>query len=319
MIIRFWGTRGSLPTALTAETVRTKILQSLELANGQDISTPESREAFVDSLPFPIAGTFGGASSCVEIDRGEGPFIVCDMGSGLREFGLDSLKRASGGNRPGEYVFFISHVHWDHICGFPFFVPAFNPANRIRVYGGHDVEAALVRQQDVPSFPVPLSFMGSEKLFTRTALDRPIEVDDYRVTVRKQHHHGDSFGYRFEIDGKVIVYTTDAEHKLDDEAQLDAHVEFMRDADLVIFDTMYSMADAISIKEDWGHSSNIVAVDLCHRADVRHLVMFHHEPVYDDAMIRRNHEDTIRYEELLRPGSIALKVSCAYDGLEIEV
>ena len=319
MKIRFWGTRGSLPTAMTADTLKSKMLQVMEQTNGKDLSTPEAREAALDALPFSVKGTYGGASSCVEIDRGEGGFIVCDMGSGLREFGLDAMRRIATEGRQTAYSFFISHVHWDHICGFPFFIPAFNPASELRVHGGHDVEAALLRQQDVPSFPVPLHFMQSKKEFTQTPMDTPISIDDYTVTVRKQHHHGDSFGYRFEIDGKVIVYTTDAEHKLEDEEQLDAHVEFMRDADLVVFDTMYSMADAISIKEDWGHSSNIVAVDLCHRADVKHLVMFHHEPVYDDAMILKNHEETIRYEELLRPGSIALQITCAYDGLEIDL
>ena len=95
-------------------------------------------------------------------------------------------------------------------------------------------------------------------------------------------------------------------------------IDFFRDADLVIMDTMYSLADAVSMKADWGHSSNVVAVDLCHRAQARRLVMFHHEPIFNDNTIRKIHLDTIRYEKLMRKES-ALEVLCAYDGLEVSL
>ena len=113
-----------------------------------------------------------------------------------------------------------------------------------------------------------------------------------------------------------MVYSTDSEHKLDDRISIQRFVEFFRDADLVIMDTMYSLADAVSMKDDWGHSSNVVAVDLCHRAKARRLAMFHHEPIFDDDTIRKMHLDTIRYEGLMRKES-ALEVLCAYDGLEV--
>ena len=115
-----------------------------------------------------------------------------------------------------------------------------------------------------------------------------------------------------------MIYSTDAEHKLDEVSDTQAAVDFYRDADLVIFDSMYSLADSVSVKEDWGHSSNVVGVDLCHRAGVKHYCMFHHEPICDDEMIFQVLKETIRYEEITREGQ-AFKVSSAYDGLEIEV
>ena len=144
------------------------------------------------------------------------------------------------------------------------------------------------------------------------------EVAGCRVEVIRQHHDNDSYGYRFGCHGKSLVYSTDSEHKLDDTASMQRFVEFLRNADLVIMDTMYSLVDAVSVKADWGHSSNVVAVDLCHLANARRLAMFHHEPVFDDNMIRKLHLDTIRYEELTRRGSM-LDVLCAYDGLEVSL
>jgi ribonuclease BN (tRNA processing enzyme) len=127
---------------------------------------------------------------------------------------------------------------------------------------------------------------------------------------------GDSSGYRFEAQGKVVVYSTDSEHPLAQAEHAERFVRFFGGADLVIFDAMYSLADAISVKADWGHSSNIVGVELCQMAEARHLCLFHHEPVFDDAAIDAVLAETRRLEEITR-GAIPLHVSAAYDGMEI--
>jgi ribonuclease BN (tRNA processing enzyme) len=144
------------------------------------------------------------------------------------------------------------------------------------------------------------------------------EIAAFRVTTMRQFHSGDSYAYRFERDGKSVVYSTDSEHKLDDPATARAFTDFFRDADLVIFDAMYSLADAFSIKEDWGHSSNIVGVELCQMAGVRHLCLFHHEPAYDDEKLTAIWRESERLEELTR-GERPLRITAAYDGLELEV
>lgn len=321
MQVRFWGTRGSLPKAMPAALVEEKIVAALQAANGRTFDDATAAAGFVrEELTFPQRGTYGGASSCVEIETGDKEFVICDMGSGLREFGLDSLRRVGDGSMEGTYHIFLSHPHWDHIMGFPFFVPAFNPNNTIKFYGGHaDIEGVLRRQQENPSFPVPLEFMGATREFVQLDPGKTYDIAGMSVTTKKQHHHGDSFGYRFEKDGRTLVYSTDAEHKLEDPEEIDSVVTFFKDADVLIMDTMYSLADAISIKEDWGHSSNIVAVDLCHQAGVKHLAMFHHEPVYDDEMIFKVHGETLRYEEIMRGGGTPLTITCSYDGLELAV
>jgi len=145
------------------------------------------------------------------------------------------------------------------------------------------------------------------------------KVDGVTVETKLQHHSHGSYGYRFTSgDGRTVIYSTDSEHKLEKMAAEAAFIQFFGNADLVVCDTMYSLADSVSMKEDWGHSSNIVAVDLCRAAKAKTLALFHHEPTYNDEDIERMHQETIRYEELTREGD-PLRVICAYDGLEVRV
>ncbi|MEO1220412.1 MAG: hypothetical protein AAFY42_03550 [Pseudomonadota bacterium] len=125
MQVRFWGTRGSLPVAPHASTIADKVADALLHASGKTFSDRQAALHYTRTeLDFAVGQGYGGATSCVEIDVGHGAFVICDMGSGLRELGLDTLKRLGDG-RTKEWHFFLSHLHWDHIMGFPFFVPAF--------------------------------------------------------------------------------------------------------------------------------------------------------------------------------------------------
>lgn len=319
MLVRFWGTRGSLPVAARADAVRSKIARALVAANGHSIESLEQASTFIDSeLDFAGSATYGGATACVEIESGDS-FFLCDMGSGLREFGLSAMQRCATGHKR-RYNFFQSHMHWDHIMGFPFFIPAFDPGARILIHSAHpDAEEALRRQQEEISFPVQFDMLRASIDFVAMTPGEAIHVDGLTVVAEKQQHSHDSYGYRFtDAAGRTVVYSTDSEHKADNMKDEAAFIEFFRGADLVICDTMYSLADSVSMKEDWGHSSNVVAVDLCHHAGARRLALFHHEPTYDDEAIQRMHQESIRYEELTREDS-RLDVLCAYDGLEIHL
>jgi phosphoribosyl 1,2-cyclic phosphodiesterase len=315
--VRFWGTRGSLPVALTASAVRQKVIAAVRAANGRTFGSDTELETYVDGLGMPVAGTYGGHSPCVEIVTGGAEYVLCDLGSGVRPFGQKAIVRHGAGS-PQTYHVFMSHVHWDHIMGFPLFTPAYIPGNRIRIYGGHEVlEEALRRQQAAPSFPVDFSALGASIEFVRLEPGRPYDIGGLTVNLLLQRHAGDSYGYRFSAAGKTVIYSTDSEHALTDPAETDRFVEFFRDADLVIFDAMYSLADAISVKADWGHSSNIVGVELCHAAGARELCLFHHEPVHGDEAIDRILAETRRFAEITRGDNKPLRVTAAYDGLEI--
>ena len=320
MLVRFWGTRGSLPVAQKADAIQAKIARALVAAGGRSFADEAEARAFAAAnLDFATFGGYGGGTSCVEIEGADGAFVVCDLGSGLREFGIDSFRRIAGGHPP-VYHLFLSHLHWDHIMGYPFFGPAFNPAATIVIHSGHvDAETALRRQQEEISFPVPFDWLKATFQYVVHPTGEPFEAAGVTVTLQAQHHAHDSYGFRFERGGKTVVYSTDSEHKMDNMDDEIAFEAFFRGADLVICDTMYSLGDTVSLKQDWGHSSNVVAVDLCHAAGAKRLALFHHEPTYSDADIQRMHDETIRYEELVRAEGPALSVICAYDGLEVAI
>jgi phosphoribosyl 1,2-cyclic phosphodiesterase len=300
--------------------IREKIKQALMRLEGRCLENENQVERFMDeSLDFFTKHGYGGDSSCVQIEGGN-EYMICDMGSGLRRFGQHVIKEHGEGS-PQIFHFFMSHLHWDHILGFPFFPPAYIPGNKIYIYGGHRTEVmedVFHRQQSTPCFPVEWNQLGAEIVFNHLETDQWSEINGFRIKLMRQAHPGGSFGYRFEKDGKILVYSTDAEHKQQNEEETKSVIKFFNNADLVIFDSMYSLADMITIREDWGHSSNVVGVDLCLLAKVKHYCLFHHEPSHSDEMINTIFQETIRYEEIVSE-SHSLKVSTAHDDMVIDV
>ena len=319
MQIRFWGTRGSLPAPLNSQGVRRKLINALIKGAGKDLGTQEKADTFLNTeLSFAEWGTFGGNTSCVQVDTGGPDYLLCDLGSGAREFSLAALGR-HGPAKPQTYHVLVSHVHWDHIMGFPFFVPAFIPGNTIRLYSCHPkLEQAIRGQNHEPCFPVEFETLAAKIEFVPMEPGRAYEICGASVTGMGQLHSNESFGYRIEQGGKTVIYTTDAEHKPDDVGAMRRTADFFRGADLVIFDAMYSLAESISMKEDWGHSSNVLGVELCQMAGAKTLCLFHHEPVNGDEQIQQIFAETVRLEELTRAGA-PLKIVAAYDGLALDV
>ncbi|MFI4987598.1 MAG: MBL fold metallo-hydrolase [Alphaproteobacteria bacterium] len=319
MLVRFWGTRGSLPRPLVKSAVHAKLRAALLAARGRQLDGPEAIDDFIEhELPFSVGGTFGGNSSCVEIAGIGAEYVLCDLGTGVREFG-NRLIAEHGPGRKHRFNVFLSHVHWDHIMGFPFFAPAYIPGNVIRIHGCHKVlRQAFERQQSDPCFPVDFRTLAATIEFVELEPERSYEIAGLSVRALLQRHHGDSYCYRFSQGGKNVVYSTDCEHKFDALDERYPFVEFFRGVDLLIFDAMYSLADVVSVKEDWGHSSNMIAVELAQLARVKHLVLYHHEPAFDDRMIETILAETRRYEEISRAEHKVI-VSSAYDGLEIDL
>ena len=186
--VRFWGTRGSLPVALTAAEVRSRVVAALRRAQGRALDSDADIEAHVAGLGFELAGTYGGHTSCVEIETGGPDYVLCDLGSGLRPFGQAALARH--GPRLGRTCHvFVSHLHWDHIMGLPFFVPAYIPGNHVRFYGSHpNLELALRRQMDQPSFPVDFSWLKADIAFVHLQPGVVHDVAGMQVSTLPQHH-----------------------------------------------------------------------------------------------------------------------------------
>ncbi|MGF1499710.1 MAG: MBL fold metallo-hydrolase [Elainellaceae cyanobacterium] len=272
--IRFWGVRGS-------------------------IACPGERTV-----------RYGGNTSCVEMLVGNHRLIF-DGGTGLRGLGQALLREM-----PLQASMFFTHSHWDHIQGFPFFVPAFVPGNRFDIYGaiapnGSTIEQRLNDQMLHPNFPVPLQNMFAELNFYDLGVGKSVYIDDICIENALLNHPGEAIGYRVTWQNRTAAYVTDTEHFPD---RLDENVlQLAQNADVFIYDATYTDEEYHSkatSKVGWGHSTWQEAVKLAKAADVKKLVIFHHDPLHSDDFM-----DEIKAKTAQRfPNSVV-----AWEGLEIDL
>lgn len=317
-----WGSCGSIPSPITPASIRQKLIAALWNARNIQFASAAEVEAYLDSLPLSARGTYKANTSCVQILTRSRERFLCDAGTGIREYGL-SLDPCA---EPASYHIFISHLHWDHIQGFPFFAPAFKAGNRITFHGFHpEIEATIRKQMEPPCFPVPFDAMQAEIRFDIRKEGEEFDIDGVRVQAIKQKHPGDSWGYSFEHEGQRIIYSSDSEHGPEAREADYSFIDFIRAADVLIIDGQYTLEEAINEKRDWGHSNHITAVQLAAQAEVKKLVVFHHEPSYPDTMLEMIHQNALEYIETynqtaypMRTRSFPLHLLLAYDGLCIE-
>lgn len=240
------------------------------------------------SIPCPGPGTvkYGGNTPCVEMRVGDRRLIF-DGGTGLRVLGQSMLAEPM----PFEAHMFFTHSHWDHIQGFPFFVPAFIRGNRFHLYGAPSPDGATIKQRlnDQmlhPNFPVPLQVMGADLEFYDLQLGETVQLGDVRIDSAPLNHPGDAVGYRVSWQGHTAAYVTDTEHFAD---HLDENVlHLAHKADVLIYDATYTDEEYHSPKTSkvgWGHSTWQEAVKVAVAAEVDRLVIFHHDPLHTDAFL----------------------------------
>ena len=316
MIVRFWGVRGSVATPLGVQEIKQKILGALKSASGHDISDERAAEHYVEGLPRHLKGTYGGNTPCVEV-YSDDTTIIFDAGTGIRRLGWH-LMDGRFGQGAGTAHLFLSHTHWDHIQGFPFFVPAYVPGNRIIVYSPHpDIKERLSMQQVPSFFPVPLNAMHADIEFIVLSQGESVTIGPVDVTNIKLNHPGESFGYRVDKQDASFVYATDTDFTNLPESDMERYIAFFSQAKVLVFDSQYTQMEALA-KGDWGHSSSLTGVDIARDAGVETLVLFHHEPTYDDDTLWDILQRTRKYSELNGLGPPAT-VIMAYEGLELVV
>jgi len=291
MRVRFWGVRGSCPAWVTSADIATRLTAALWQL-GQEHSGPEISQLLSDhdainqwitKLPPHVQGVVGGNTPCVEMRTASDDLFIIDFGTGIRALGHE-LAQAEFGRGAGHAHLFLSHFHWDHIQGWPFFTPAYIAGNRLEIYTAHeDLKDRLRRQQTAPFFP-PASWDDMKADITYTEMgSRPLLLCDgrVRVTAMELDHPSRSYAYRFETDDKIFVYASDAAYPDLSTAAIQPYIDFYRDADLLIFDAQFSFAESYE-KRTWGHSSAIIGVELALHAGVKNLALFHHDPNADD-------------------------------------
>jgi len=234
--------------------------------------------------PGPETAGVGGNTSCVEVVCG-GERIILDAGTGLRKLGDRMMAEGSL-----EATMLLSHQHWDHIQGIPFFVPAYIPTARLRIYGGVNgvmsLRETLEHQMTAPVFPVRLDELGAQIDLCEVRSGHSFSIGGARVKAIKVNHPGGCFAYRIDFEGKSVVYATDTEHYACVDPALRA---LAQGADVLIYDSQYTpeeyRGDAGRSKVGWGHSTYVAGAELARSAGVGQYVLFHHDPSRNDAKV----------------------------------
>ncbi len=285
MRVKFWGVRGSIPTPLSTEQLNAKLFQALTGATGVDLRQPADVQAYLAGLPPTVRAVVGGNTACVEVDTG-GDTIIIDGGSGIRALGLSLMAREFGRGQGVAHIF-MTHAHWDHLQGFPFFAPAYVPGNRLIFYAvNNNPQSYLEHQQVAPIyFPIPPNAMSADKEFVQLREGETVTVGHTVVSNLSLYHPGTAYAYRFDDGESVFVFASDGEYKSLTDAHLRRYISFFAGADALVFDAQYSLRDVFLSKADWGHSSAIIGVDIAERAQAKKLITFHHDPTHSDEQI----------------------------------
>ena len=273
MRVRFWGVRGSTPTPIR-ENLR-----------------------------------YGGNTSCVEVRTPNRDIFIFDCGTGLRQLGKALLEEF--GHRSIHAFMFLSHYHWDHIHGIPFFEPLYNPENYFFFHSfpshAESVQKALEEQMTDPYFPVNMEAMSAHRHFYNLCNDVLSYNDATMRTARLNHPQG-CLGYRLECAGRTVVYATDNEPG---NAECDRNLRALAEgADVLIYDAQYTPLEYVTAKKGWGHSTWREAVNLAKDARVSNLVLFHHDPDHNDHFLDSIVHEAARYFP---------NVMAASEGCELEI
>lgn len=288
LTLRFWGTRGSIPS------------------------------------PGPTTVRYGGNTPCVELRTADNWLVILDAGTGIRELGRSLLEGANGAPVAGDI--FLTHAHWDHIQGIPFFAPLFRKGNHFTIWGSKSLQTSIdrvVRDQMSPVvFPVSFEELQARIDFQELAEEQR-RCRGYEVAAMAVRHPGGALAYRFTSgnDGRRgLVYVSDNElsprAKYDEiPGWRDRFVAFSRGAAILVHDTMFT-AEEYDAFVGWGHSTYDDAVQLAIDADVETLVLFHHRPERTDDEVDRCVE---KCRALVRKQGARLEVVAAAEGMSLEV
>lgn len=298
MRIHFWGVRGSIPAPLSPNQMKDKISAVVQRISPSDIVSPYARERFLAALPEWIFGATGGNTSCVEVENASGDCILLDAGSGLRAFSRNALDKRGFAAAPAVYHIFLTHFHWDHIQGIPFFSQIYDPESTIVFYSTNEnCRSILETQLKAPYFP-PAAFPGDGSPSAKIEYvllppgAAPFRIGSTEITYRAVSHPGGCTAYKLTENGKSLVYCTDIELGDADFEKTDGNAAFFDGADILILDSQYTENEMMK-KRGWGHSSFSMAVDFASAWNVKQLLLFHFDPAYTDKKIHASKHSAV--------------------------
>jgi phosphoribosyl 1,2-cyclic phosphodiesterase len=322
--IKCWGTRGSLPCGTNNVKFVSLVDDLLKDAQKKGIKDLSSLQAALKAGTLrgkDEAFVYGGNTTCTEVGYGD-HHVYVDMGSGFREAGSAAVQKGTK-----EFHIFMTHMHWDHIMGMPFFIPVHMAGHKIHIYHVHKNAPEYIKINfNGINFPLSWEQLNASVEFHQLKIYQPKHFGDMSVTPFVLDHPGGSFGYRFEAGSKALAIGVDGEYKRLTPKELGKDYKYFQNLDLLLFDAQYEMSELAS-RFDWGHCSPNIGVDLALREGIKAMLFTHHDPWSNEDKIRRMHDAAVKYMKTqldvfkdiwqTQPEGPQLKI--AYDGLMLEI
>jgi len=315
MQIRLWGVRGSLPSAINNEEYTGKLVRILDLAIKTQLKKKEDVNNFLSGLPDELRYVFGGDTTCVTVKSDSGKLYILDCGTGIRRLG-NVLMNEDCGKGKGNLNIMITHNHWDHLQGLPFFRPIYVPGNVLNFYSPYKKQQEyLENQMSSPYFPA--TFQGTASIknyhFIEHALNTPLQLEeDLFVSIYPLKHPQGCFAYKFRQKNKTFIFATDTEFTGETIEASSPATDFFKNADILILDSQYTLDEAF-LKADWGHTSYTMAVNCATNWNVKKLIMTHHEPAYSDDILQENYLLALEHAQLL--SDVRTEILLAREGM----
>ncbi len=320
VVVQLFGVRGSISAPLRNVDYREKIIKAMHLY-GESVRNGSEQDAiaFWKSLPYHLKYVTGSDTTCVTVRTDDDKIYVLDLGTGSRNVGDQLVGEYFAKKEKKEVNVMITHTHWDHIQGLPFFKPVYFPDFTLKFFSPYaDLKERLLKQQQPEFFPVTFESTGSHKEFS---IFYPGDVlhgtDDLKIECHPLRHPGGSFAYKFtQKNGKKFIFATDAEFTGQDMQLIHDYASFFEGADLLVLDTQYTLDESFS-KFDWGHTSYTMAVNCASTWKIKNLVLTHHEPAYSDEKIHEIFSAAEKHRDYL--GNKKLKIHLGREGLRFRI
>jgi len=277
MNVKFWGVRGSLPSSPTPAQNAVTFEGLVQDFFKSGYSLPSQVSEYVSKNPLPKLGGYGTATTCVSATSKSGSQIIIDGGSGIRLLG-EQMMAGPCGKGKGVVHIFLTHFHWDHLIGLPFFIPNFIAGNRINYYAVQPELEQMVRGLfKRPYFPVAFESLASDIRFYNLEPRKPIKIEDFLITPYQLDHPDPCWGFRVESGGKVYAHCVDSEGTRANREALGPDLPLYQNVDLMYYDAQYTLPE-LAEKANWGHSASQIGLDIAFRESVKRVLFAHHDP-----------------------------------------
>lgn len=322
--LKFWGVRGSLPSSMSPHGWRSHFENVLRDFSAQNNKDSHAVTKFMQNQDLPYIGGYGTGTTCIEVNSLKTQLII-DGGTGIRAL---SEKIMSGTYVPvkGPFHIYMTHFHWDHVIGLPFFTPHFISGTQIHYYGVHkDLENLIKGVFKKPYFPVPYEQLASKIYFHVLEPRKPFKINDMTLTPYLLDHPDACWGVKVESQGKSYSHCVDTEGTRVSRDELGEDLPLYQNSDMMYFDAQYTFPE-LAEKANWGHSAAQIGLDLAFREGIKKVLFAHHDPGATTEQIKEIKRQTKEYYQWRVDHAHECKEEIfevdwdfAYEGLEIKI